>query len=63
MRVGKQFVQANFVAKAADMHMIGHSLGAHISGYAGEKITGLGRISGDHSLDFSFLGRSMLKVM
>ncbi|CAL4070703.1 unnamed protein product [Meganyctiphanes norvegica] len=29
-----------------DVHIIGHSLGAHIAGYAGEKITDLGRITG-----------------
>jgi len=28
------------------VHLIGHSLGSHISGYAGEQIKGLGRISG-----------------
>ena len=33
-------------AKAKDFHLIGHSLGAHISGYAGARITGLGRITG-----------------
>jgi pancreatic triacylglycerol lipase len=32
--------------KAKDFHLIGHSLGSHISGYAGEKIPGLGKITG-----------------
>ena len=27
-------------------HVIGHSLGAHVAGYAGERIKNLGRISG-----------------
>lgn len=30
----------------ADVHILGHSLGSHIAGYAGEQIPGLGRISG-----------------
>lgn len=30
----------------ARVHIIGHSLGAHIAGYAGERLPGLGRISG-----------------
>ncbi|XP_068239830.1 pancreatic triacylglycerol lipase-like [Palaemon carinicauda] len=30
----------------ANIHLLGHSLGSHASGYAGEKITGLGRITG-----------------
>ena len=28
------------------MHLIGHSLGAHIVGYAGERVPGTGRITG-----------------
>lgn len=33
-------------ASAADFHVIGHSLGSHIAGYAGERINRLGRITG-----------------
>ncbi|WAR24199.1 LIPP-like protein [Mya arenaria] len=33
-------------ARAEDFHLIGHSLGAHICGYAGERTPNLGRISG-----------------
>jgi len=31
---------------AKDYHIIGHSLGGHIAGYAGERIEHLGRITG-----------------
>ena len=33
-------------AVAADFHLVGHSLGAHICGYAGDAIENLGRITG-----------------
>ncbi|KAL4235957.1 hypothetical protein ACF0H5_004345 [Mactra antiquata] len=33
-------------ARPEDFHLIGHSLGAHICGYAGERTANLGRISG-----------------
>ncbi|XP_065569009.1 pancreatic triacylglycerol lipase-like isoform X2 [Artemia franciscana] len=35
-----------FGARAEDFHLIGHSLGSHTAGYAGEQIPGLGRITG-----------------
>lgn len=43
--------QDTFGAKIEDFHLIGHSLGSHISGYAGEHLKSsgygkLGRISG-----------------
>jgi len=33
-------------ARTQDFHILGHSLGSHISGYAGERIKNLGRITG-----------------
>lgn len=32
--------------KLSDVHIIGHSLGAHAAGYAGEAVKGIGRITG-----------------
>lgn len=37
---------SNYGVDPANIHLLGHSLGSHASGYAGEKIAGLGRISG-----------------
>jgi len=43
-------------AYSGDFHIIGHSLGAHIAGYAGERIPGLGRISGLDPAELLFQG-------
>ncbi|KAK3612363.1 hypothetical protein CHS0354_011083 [Potamilus streckersoni] len=40
------FLIEKFGANADDFHVIGHSLGAHIGGYAGERLPNLGRITG-----------------
>jgi pancreatic triacylglycerol lipase len=37
-------------AKATDFHVIGHSLGGQTAGYVGERVVGLGRITGRYSL-------------
>ncbi|KAK3612361.1 hypothetical protein CHS0354_011082, partial [Potamilus streckersoni] len=39
-------LEETFGANPEDFHVIGHSLGAHISGYAGERLPNLGRITG-----------------
>nr|UZS00786.1 triacylglycerol lipase [Neocaridina denticulata sinensis] len=36
----------NYGVDPANVHLLGHSLGSHTSGYAGERIAGLGRITG-----------------
>ncbi|XP_063229934.1 pancreatic triacylglycerol lipase-like [Bacillus rossius redtenbacheri] len=40
------YLQDNMGLDPGDVHMIGHSLGAHTAAYAGERIDGLGRITG-----------------
>ena len=46
--VTRQLLQAmiNMGAKPEQIHLIGHSLGAHISSYVGRELPNLGRISG-----------------
>lgn len=39
-------LQAIFGAKPESFHILGHSLGSHVAGYTGERIPGLGRITG-----------------
>ncbi|XP_064115951.1 pancreatic triacylglycerol lipase-like [Macrobrachium nipponense] len=41
-----KWLRDNMGLNPADIHLIGHSLGSHIAGYVGEKIPGLGRITG-----------------
>ncbi|XP_042235179.1 pancreatic triacylglycerol lipase-like isoform X2 [Homarus americanus] len=40
------FFISEYGVDPANVHLLGHSLGSHVSGYAGEKIKNLGRISG-----------------
>ncbi|XP_071057677.1 pancreatic triacylglycerol lipase-like isoform X2 [Onthophagus taurus] len=40
------YLVKNYGVNAADVHIIGHSLGAHTAGYAASMVKGLGRITG-----------------
>ncbi|PAA74650.1 hypothetical protein BOX15_Mlig007525g3 [Macrostomum lignano] len=40
------WLEAEFGASRTSFHLLGHSLGAHVSGYAGERLPGLARITG-----------------
>lgn len=39
-------LQQDHDLRPEEVHLIGHSLGAHTAGYAAERIPGIGRITG-----------------
>lgn len=41
-----QYMQDRYSSAGSDFHLIGYNVGAHIGGYAGEKVKGIGRITG-----------------
>lgn len=44
-RLGRALIDEHG-ASSLDFHMIGHSLGAHIAGYAARNVSNVGRVTG-----------------
>jgi len=38
-----------FDMRLDDLHVVGHSLGAHVAGYVGRRVQGIARITGKHN--------------